>query len=293
VARLDLRRGIFDETYKVESQRVCQNKDAFSLAGSKPHNAVIVWTIEQLSERGVPEATLRKLILDLTSKNTYGTFCELSAYAFLFEGGHNFEIQVPVTGDTILNPNGSELDGVLRLPEEVFFDIKGFGFHEHLMTLLTERLSAEFYPEVVGAHDSWDVPVSLLFNLLGRGYHELRNELNARRKVRRGVIRFLLLPPARIRTTVRTVDPVRLAEENSSYAFRFAKQFTRNKPFFLLFIVHPWLSGLSLHHNFDGLVDTFTRTFAQRTFTQFRADQEAAFDIPIIDPVRVILNQAA
>lgn len=281
VARLDLKRGISDETYKAVGQKMSDNKDAFNLAGNYAHNAVIVKTIERLSEHGAPDEVIRKLLLDLTSRNTYGTFCELSAYAFLLEGNHDFDIQAPVTGADILNPNGSDLDGILRLPEEVFFDVKAFGFHEHLVTLLTERLSAEFEPEVVEADESWDVPVSLLFDLLGRDYQGLKEELKINRQARRGAIRFILRAPARVRMTARVVDPERLAEENANYAFRFAKQFARNKPFFLFFVIHPWISGLSLHVNFGGGVDTFTRSFARRTFSQFRADQSAVFDMTL------------
>lgn len=280
VARLDLKGAASNETYKAEGEKACDNKDAFNFASSEHHNAVIAQTIEQLSLRGASDETIRKLVLDLTSRNTYGTFCELSAYAFLLEGNHDFNIQAPVTGADILNPNGSDLDGLLRLPpEEAFFDIKAFGFHEHLVTLLTERLSAEFDPEVVEADESWDVRVSLLFDLLGRNYSVLKEELRANRQAKRGAIRFVLRAPARVRMTVRELDLARLAEENPDYAFRFAKQFARNKPFFLFFVIHPWLSGLSLHLNFGGGVDTFTRSFAHRTFTQFQADQTAVFDV--------------
>ena len=76
-----------------------------------------------------------------------------------------------------------------------------------------------------------------------------------------------------------SADPYRLALENAEYAFRYAKQFPRHKPFLLIFVIHPWLGGLQLHGNFDGFVDKFTRALARRTFMQFRDDSAPLFGI--------------
>lgn len=279
VVRLDLMRGTTDETYGYT--------EAFSFANSEPHNAVIAQTIEGLSERRAPDETIRRLALNLTnSRHTYGAFCELGAHAFLLEGDHEFDIQVPVTGADILNPNGSDLDGLLRLPEEVLFDAKAFGFNEYLVNRLTDRLSAEFRPRVVEAVGSWDVSVSLLFDLLRQDYPGLRDELNNTRGARRGPIQFVLRPAAQVSVTVLEVDPEQLARENRGYAFRSADQFARHKPFFLFFVVHPWLSGLSLM-NFAGSFDTFTRSFAYETF-HFPAEQGIVLDVPIDEAKRLL-----
>lgn len=271
-AALDVKHTSGDEIYKEAGQKASRNKDAFNFANSEPHNELVARTIEGLAERGAPGAILRKLLLDLTSRNTYGTICELSAYAFLLKGNHDFDVQSHLDGADILNPNGADLDGVMRLPEEIFFDIKAFGFHEHLVNCLTERLSDDFAPDIVVAEESWDVPVSLLFDLSSTQYNSLKEELKANRAAHRGAIRFEVRAPSRVQVTSRTLNPEELAAHNAEYAFTYAKQFVRAKPFFLIFVIHPWVSG-SLHHNFAGLVDTFTRHFASKTFCQFRADQ--------------------
>jgi hypothetical protein len=87
--------------------------------------------------------------------------------------------------------------------------------------------------------------------------------------------------------TFREIDLALRAQENPDYAFRYPKQFARQKPFFLFFVIHPWLSG-SLHQNFIGSVDTFTRSFAYRTFTHFRADHRAVFDITMGEASRLL-----
>ena len=291
VARLDVKRSVRDEVYKAQGQSLAKNADAFNFAGDLAHNAVVVRTLDSLSARGVADAVLLKWTKDLTSRNTYGTFSELAAYYVLLRSQHPFDVQVPVRGADVLNPNGSDLDGRLRMPGqiEVYFDVKAFGFHEHLVELLTKRLSEDLKPELVQAEDSWDVPVSAVFELLrGEAYGELRDELMQARSARRHAIRFVVKPPARIRTSVRELDPERLAETNADYAFRYAKQFVRNKPFLLIFVVHPWVSGATLNVNVGGYVDQFTKALARRTFTQFADDTTPVFDVTRWEASRLI-----
>lgn len=279
VSRLDIKRSVSDEIYRAMGDKITSNIDAFNLAGSESHNVAIAQTIENLAKKGVSDGTLRKLVVDLTSRNTYGTFSEMSAYAFLLKGDHDFEVQVPVTGIDILNPNGANLDGLLKLSTDVLFDIKAFGFHGYLIRLIVDRLTADCAPEFVAAEESWDVPIPFLFNLLSAGYTGLRQELKSKRFAQRGAVRFVLKSPARVQVSAITLDPYRLAKVNADYAFRYAKQFARSKPFFLFFVIHPWTGGGLLHVNFAGMVDKFTRAFARRTFMQFRDDQSVIFGV--------------
>jgi hypothetical protein len=287
VAGLGLKKTASNDVYRGAGHKVSANKDAFNLANSDEHNDVVAATIDGLAARGADPKDLGKLVLDLTSRNTYGTFCELSGYGFLLQGGHEFDIQMPMTGAEILNPNGAALDGVIRLPQEVVFDIKAFGFHEHLVARLTERLSQDLLPDTVLAQDSWDVPVSDLFALLSAQYARLLQELQANRSASRGAIRFEVRPPARVQMTVRELDPEKLAEENAEYAFNYAKQFARHKPFILIFVIHPWVSG-ALHQNFTGSVDQFTAAFARRTFCQFETEVRPVFGVTMAQAARLL-----
>ncbi|MBS0250468.1 MAG: hypothetical protein JSR78_05325 [Proteobacteria bacterium] len=216
---------------------------------------------------------LRKLLIDLTSRNTYGAFCELSGYAFLFAGSIAFDAQVAMGGAEILNPRGSDLDGMMRLPARVFFDVKAFGFHEHLIERLIARLSHDLAPDEVTIDESWDVAVDLLSELLGTQYSVLLQELATKKAARRDALRFVVRPRKRVMVSSRVADFERLARENAGYVFRFAKQFVRSEPFFLFFVIHPWVSGSAFHQNFDGSLDAFLRVFSERVFRQFLGDQ--------------------
>nr|CAD6596488.1 hypothetical protein RKHAN_00312 [Rhizobium sp. Khangiran2] len=287
VASLNVKSAAANDVYKAAGQAVSTNKDAFNLANDDDHNDFVGATIDGLAAQGVGPKDLSKLVLDLTSRNTYGTFCELSAYGFLLKGGHDFDIQMSMTGADILNPNGAALDGVIRLPQEVVFDIKAFGLHEHLVARLTERLSQDHSPNTVLAQDSWDVPVSELFALLSTKYMPLLQELQAKGSASRGAIRFEVRPPSRVQMTARELDPLKLAAENADYALNYAKQFATHKPFILIFVIHPWVSG-ALHQNFLGYVDQFTAAFARRTFCQFVADTRPLFDVTMAQASKLL-----
>ncbi|OYX98092.1 MAG: hypothetical protein B7Y80_17095 [Hyphomicrobium sp. 32-62-53] len=279
IAKFDLKSKLSDEIYKADGV-AARNADAFNLANSEPHNTVIVDTLEVLLKKpGVSADMITKFLTDLTSRNTYGTFSELSAYAFLLKGGLPFDIQIPLTGADILNPNGSDIDGCLHLSEDVLFDVKGFGFQEYLVGQLADRLSAEVAPERVTIEDSWDVPIELLSDLSGKDYKPLKDELIAKGTAQRGLLCFKKKARTQVMIQARIVDPYLLAKENADYAFRYAKQFARNKPFVLMFVIHPWFSG-SLHVNFADSLNVFTRAFARRTFMQFRSDQTQLFGLP-------------
>jgi hypothetical protein len=284
---LGVKNAVSDAVYKAAGTKSSVNADAFNLSNSDKHNQAVIDTIEQLSAKGAQPATLKKFITDLTSQNTYGTFAELSAYRFLLQGGHDFDIQAPMDGTSILNPRGADLDGILRLPEEIVFDIKGFGFLDYLVTRLTTRLSDDLAPDLAVAEDSWDVSTELLNDLLGKDYKALLNELKANRKATRDLMKFSVRAPQRVQVTQRESSPARAANENAEYPFRFAKQFARHKPFFLFFVIHPWFSG-SLHVNFDGSLDQFTGEFAKQFFCQFESDKQMLFGLTRAEVARLL-----
>jgi len=122
---------------------------------------------------------------------------------------------------------------------------------------------------------------------LSSQYKPLLEELRTKRIAPRGGIRFEVKAPAPVQMTERELDPRKLAEENAEYAFNYAKQFARHKPFFLMFVIHPWVSG-SLHQNLSGYVDEFTQTFAHRTFCQFNADKRPVFDLAMAEAARLL-----
>ncbi len=157
------------------------------------------------------------MILDGTltsdrSRTTYGTFSELAAYGAFARVGLTFKIQVPMSGRQILNPNGSNLDGELKLNNRVMFDVKGFGLHEYLVEELMQRLNADFAPDRVVAEGTWAIPISVLEGLLGApGYGDLKAELTAGQhtRVRRNGLELVRRPAQQVQTSTSSHNPVR------------------------------------------------------------------------------------
>jgi hypothetical protein len=247
------------------------NKHAFNFSHSSDHNNFLGRTIEALAAQQATPDQLNKLVTDLTSRSTYGTFTELAAYGVLIRQGVPFKIQIPAGANDILNPNGSELDG--EIDGAVLFDSKAFGLQENLIDMLVERLGQDLAPDFVSAESSWNIPIRDLESLLGSsGYKALLQDLRSNRRGKRGPVEFNVRPPAPVQTSTIIMNPTDLANQTADYAFNYAKQFARLKPFVLVFVVHPWLGGLTFSTNFANYADTFMQAFAQNTFNGFLID---------------------
>jgi hypothetical protein len=272
VAGLKLSTRLADEPYWDDTLKRPINKDAYNLSGCQDHNVAIARWIDGLAAMGLSDKHLTKVLTDMTSRNTYGSFSELAAYGTLIDHKVPFAVQIPATAKDILNPNGSDLDGRIELSVGLLFDVKAFGLQEHLVGLLNDRLKADFPTNFVAIEGSWDLPLAGITDLLGPDYSLLKAEL-ASGQTRRGTLDFKLRSPSPVQLTVVEQDPYELAEKNAAYAFNYAKQFARRKPFLLIFVLHPWFGGQSLSVNFSGYADVFTRAFARRTFMQFLKDR--------------------
>ncbi|MFN3858807.1 MAG: hypothetical protein ACK4RV_13770 [Caulobacter sp.] len=289
VKALDLKSSLEDIPYWDAATKVAYDADAYNLSSCDTHNANLARWIEGLAHHGVDDAQLTKHVTDLTKRNTYGAFAELSAYGFLLDNDIKFDIQVAMPGADILNPNGSDLDGRLTISSDVFFDVKAFGLHEYLSDRLNTLLSAHFPTEFVAIEGSADVGTTNLRQLLGgQDYADLVSELTTQRKAQRGNLDIKLFPPQPVQMTTTTANPYELAQNHAEYAFNFAKQFVRAKPFILIFVIHPWLGGNRLSTNFAGEADVFTRSLARRTFMQFDGDMTPLFGTTRRDAARLL-----
>jgi hypothetical protein len=264
--------------------------DAFNLANDDNHNRALARCFDSLSTKGVNGATLLKYLTDLTGgRNTYGTASELLVYLWLVDHKVPFDIQIPVTGAHVLNPQGSDLDGKLTASSDVFFDVKGFGFQETLIERMRQRLETDIPGKWIAVEGSWDVSAEDLQELLQRKqYDQLLSDLKQKQAASRGVLQFIMREKRAVQVSHRSADPYLLALENSEYLFRFAKQFCRKYPFILILAHHPWFGGLSLNSNFAGSASTFTRALARRTFIQFLGDRSCVFDVTKREASRLI-----
>ncbi|TAI67085.1 hypothetical protein [Bradyrhizobium sp. Leo170] len=256
-------------------QSIFHDSDAFNVANSAPHNAIVVDAVDALQGK-MPEPAIRALLGELTYRKTYGAFSEVMAYKWFGDAGAAFVAQVPLTKLDVVNPNGSTLDGQVTLAGDkiAYFDVKGFGFVAHKIKLLQERLEAQLPGQSVLIEGDWNVSIDMLQDLLDyNGFSKLLGELQVTRRATRGSLEFRAQQQQRVTISGHASDPLSLARENRDYPLRFAGQYARNKPFLLAFVIHPWFSQGQLHQNFGGFVDAFTEELSRLAFASFAKDQ--------------------
>lgn len=268
-----------NEPYWDTATRQPINSAAYNLSECSYHNEAIARWADALADKGVSLPQIKKLLIDLTGRNTYGTFSELAAYGLLLDAGIPFDIQIPMKGTDILNPNGSDLDGALHIGNTVYFDVKAFGLYEHLAEQLRTKLSQVFPSHFVAISGSGDIGVAAMSDLLSKDLNRLITELKSNGKASCGNLDVEIKPKSNIHSTVSSINPYELANNNAEYAFKFAKQFPRREPFILVFVIHPWMGGQRLSLNFASDTEIFMRSFARRTFMQFRHDRTKVFDV--------------
>jgi hypothetical protein len=251
-----------------------RDKDAFNVANSPAHNAIIVDAVAALQGK-MPDDAIRSLLGELTSKKTYGAFSELVAYKWLNDAGLPFTAQAPMTGADVVNPNGTAADGQTTFPSGKIanLDIKGFGFVEHKTEILQKRLADEFPKDVVQFGGDWSLSIDTLQDLLDyKGFSSLVAELQSSGQATRGALEFSVQKKQRMNVSTRSINLTTMAQLNEGYPYRFTGQFTRHRPFFLVFIIHPWFGGGQLNKNFAGTTDHVAKTLAAGAFQSFVND---------------------
>jgi hypothetical protein len=290
ISRIALAGAMSPVSYRDVTSGELREPDAYNFANDPDHNSAFARGFEGLSANGAKDATLLTCLKNLVNgKNTYGAASELLTYIWLLDHQIPFEIQVPMTGADILNPNGSDLDGKLTVSSDVFFDIKAFGFQENLTERLKTRLENDLPGKWIAIQGSWDVSVDALQELQQfPQYPLLLAELTQNPTASRGVLQFIKRDKSAVQVAHRISDPYQFAQENRSYAFNYAKQFCRNHPFLLVFAYHPWLGGQSLNTNFADTTSTTCRALARRSFIQFLQDTSAVFNVTKSDASRLL-----
>ena len=287
---LDLKRKV-DFTYaeKLNGKFVAHDTDAYNMSNSDDHQSLFNRAFADLRNR-MGDKSLQTLIGELTFRKTYGAFSEIAAYDWIAKNEIEFETQVPLGSADVVNPNGSTIDGRLKLgTKDVFFDIKGFGFYEHKLAILKKKLEGQFPGEEVviegGTFGSIDSVQSLLE---WSGFNALLTELRTSKKAIRAALNFQIRTRRRVSISVQEPDPVQSANNNREYPLSFGAQFARNAPFILFFVIHPWFSQGSLHQNFSGYTDSFCKNLSRLTFTSFANDQTIVFGLEKRDLAKLL-----
>ncbi|MGB8379382.1 MAG: hypothetical protein WCE70_13120 [Rhodanobacteraceae bacterium] len=118
-------------------------------------------------------------------------------------------------------PNGSILDGRTELAGQVvYFDVKGFGFIDHKLKHLRERLENHFPGETVATEGVVSVSLEEVQELLESGFHQLVTEIKSLGRAQRGTLRITKRPKSSVMFSESEHNPRKLAEENRTYAFR-------------------------------------------------------------------------
>lgn len=213
---------------------------------------------------------LRKIMTDLLSeKNHYGQLCELAVYDWLARHDADYSVQVSQSGTDVLNPNGSDLDGMF-VARDAYFDIKGFGFESYVREKFRKKLSKAVGKRILieGSRDNAVKDIESAF-------HKLKDLTQA---LQRGDIAKIPELDWSIRATTETLsieagysDPFATAEENWYYPFKTARQFHRLKAFVLIFAFSPRFNAMQ-SVNFSGTAAIALRSLARRAFLQTKGD---------------------
>jgi hypothetical protein len=266
--------------------------DAFNLANCDAHCDVIVRAIDELLRNGSSsKKQTRSLLRRLIARETYGAFAELSAYDWLIRCHAQFVTQVDMTPSEVLGTKGSTLDGKIEWGS-TYFDVKAFGSNGRLAQQLQEKLQAVFPNEQVLVGSSWDLSFESFSKLLASA-SDVAKQLRTTHFFQKGRLRIYLKAKQQVTVSSRRVEPYRLAKENALFPFVDAKQFTRNHPFILILVVHPWFNAGSISSDFAGVDTIFTRSLARRAFMQFSADSTRLDSVAKHVPADVTLADAS
>jgi hypothetical protein len=192
------------------------------------------------------------------------------AYDWLIRSNIQITAQIPLSNSQVLGANGAILDGRADYAN-FYFDIKSFGFHAHLARRLKDRLGEKLPGKNIFVEQSWDLSIDVFEKLIRRA-DQIAQTLASKKLATFERLVIRMEDPKPVHVSAISIDPYLLASENQKYAFRFANQFTRNSPFVLIFVIHPWFSQAIFQQDFAGANSAFTRAFCRRTFMQFSND---------------------
>ncbi|MGY3236661.1 hypothetical protein ACVMAJ_003551 [Bradyrhizobium sp. USDA 4448] len=241
--------------------------ERFNFANDPAEITMVCRSAETLE---VSEADLRKMVTDLLSqKNHYGQLCEFAVYDWLARHDAGYTVQVAQTGADVLNPNGTDLDGMFE-GRDAYFDIKGFGFESYVREKFRKKLSEMVSKRILieGSRDNAVKDIEGAFRKL----KDLATDLQ------RGDIAKLPELDWTIRATTSSLsfeesfsDPYATAEQNWYYPFKTARQFHRHNAFVLIFAFSPRFNGLQ-SVNFSDTTLIALRSLARRAFLQTKGD---------------------
>jgi hypothetical protein len=252
--------------------------DALNLANCPAHCRLVCRALEGLLAAPVsaPAGYVRDLLCNLLQRNTYGAFTELAGCDWLNRCYTKFDPQVRMTPTDVLGVNGSTVDG--KMWAGPYFDIKAFGFTGRVAQRLQERLQQEFPNEQIVISGSWDLALAT-FQQLIQDAPSIAAQLRAARYFKHGPLEIHVCQKQPVTVSARVIEPYRVAHQNAKGVFEDAQQFTRNSPFVVLYVIHPWFNAGVIYNDFAGVDTMLTRSLARRAFMQFSQDLTPLADV--------------
>lgn len=253
-----------------------------NLAGQREHQALMATGLEALAAAGLPTQDVRNLAKSLLSENGhYGAFCEIGTYAWMARNGIFFAPQVSLGPKQVLNPNGCIIDGEFT-SARTYFDIKAMGFTEYTRELFVKKVEGALPGKVVTISGPSDVAVKDIETHALRRFRSIADDL-AKGPADIAELHWRLAAHTRagVTSSVLETNPYRAAAANRHYPFKTARQFTRRRPFVLIF---AWASPFNreLHYNFADGAEVMLRSLARRVFLQ--SARETRVDVSQFDP---------
>ena len=238
--------------------------------------AMTVFTLTR--DLGLPLDKMEEVLGRLLAEPTfYGAYHELGVYRWLNYNGVYYVPQPSVSQTAVLSQTGPvQLDGHFE-DADVYFDIKSFGFQYNLKEEFRTRLQGDLGHGVTidgpMDHALRDITAAALedteyYNKLVEALRNSGNgeisSLNWNIRLHKGHVNF----------EATTENPYRLAKENRYYPFNYAKQFTCNSPFLLIF-AFDHLFNMPLQVDFANHTSILFRSLCRRAFVQFKAETRA------------------
>ena len=226
----------------------------------------------------LPPAKLTDVLTSLLrSKTFYGAYHELGVYHWLNAPRLDYEPQVTVpTGGTLNQRGPSELDGRFA-DADVYFDIKSFGFQYHLKEEFRAKLKQALNTSRVVINGSASNALRDITTYALENKSRLDRIVDELKRTGRSHITELgwdlSLPAQGQRVTMEESwnNAYLTAKENRYYPFNYAKQFTCNAPFLLVFAYDHLFNG-PLQVNFANHAEVLFRSLSRRAFMQFESD---------------------
>jgi hypothetical protein len=265
---------------------------AVNIANCRVHGDLIAKAIQELvTGKYLVDSDARNILRRLMHRETYAALSELLCYYWLIRHVGKIEIPFKAFANETLCANDVILDGRI-IYGNTSFDVKAFGLNGLLAMRLKEKLEENIPGKEVYVEESWDIPQEEFGKLISDAPN-IANELRQMGVLRIGPIQLRIDEPKSITISGRLVEPYQLARDNVLCPFKDAHQFTTNRPFLLIFIIHPWFNYFGIGNDFNGVDTCCTRSLARRAFMELDKSKRLLAEICPKANSRVSLSDAS